>query len=171
MFCCDNFVLIYSRKLDLFPKNFITETLRTYEILFPLEDKDSQDLLDREIRLRNLDPSLLFAHFYPSHHEHPCDALQPVNGALLTQKFPHWGERLYMLWQESENPAPIGRIGRWSESRKSPRFQWWAAMVALSIAIFFGIVASILSAIQVWITYSSWNHDLRQSKSDTVRSG
>lgn len=147
-----------------FPEGFILETLRTFEILFPTEDKGSQDLLDREIRAKNLDPGLAASRLVQQHHEHPRDALQPVNVSLLGEKFPHWGERLYMLWQESENPAPVSRIGKWSESRKSPRFTWWAGVIALSIAVFFGLLATLLSAVQVWISYSSWKNDLKQSK-------
>lgn len=61
-----------------------------------------------------------------------------------------------MLWREAENPAPISKLGWWSESRKSPRFTYWVGVIALSLALFFGIVASVLSAAQVWVSYNAW---------------
>jgi hypothetical protein len=74
----------------------------------------------------------------------------------LIDKFPYWNERLYNLWREADDPTPITRLGWWSESKKSPRFTYWAGVVALSFAIFFVVMATILSGLQVWISYCTW---------------
>ena len=52
-----------------------------------------------------------------------------------------------MLWKEAEDPIPITAMGKWSESKKSPRFMYWAGVVAVSIATFFGSVATALGAV------------------------
>jgi hypothetical protein len=82
--------------------------------------------------------------------------MQQIDVTSLSERFPHWGKRLYFLWLEADNPAPVTMAGRWSDSRKSPRFTYWAGVIALSIAIVFGVFATILSALQVWISYCAW---------------
>jgi hypothetical protein len=139
-----------------YPSGLISETLRTFELLFPTHDTRSCAILSRCVATNNLDPSLETSHFYQRHHDHPRDAVQPADLGSLCDKFPHWSDRLYHLWLEADNPAPVSKIGWWSEGKNSPRFTYWATNIALSFAVFFGITATMLSAAQVLISYRAW---------------
>jgi hypothetical protein len=135
--------------------------LATLNLLFPEPgDELSQAILQGEVLRYGLDKSFLKP--FPAHygdHEHPRDALDPEDIWSLYQKYPYWADRLYALWKEADDPTPITMIERWSESRKNPRFTYWCTVVSLIIAISFGIVATVLSAVQVWISYCSWISD------------
>ncbi|KAK7946843.1 uncharacterized protein PG986_011164 [Apiospora aurea] len=76
----------------------------------------------------------------------------------LVPKIPLLG-RLYDLWLEAEDPTPITTVGKWSDSKKSGRYVYWAGFVATIIAIVFGIAATALGAVQVWISWCSWVDD------------
>lgn len=140
--------------------DLLSETLRTLNLLFPQLDQKSRFLLQQDVSSKGLDPRLLVP-FQPYHgyHETPRDVLLPETVRDLYERFPHWGDRLYLLWKEAEDPTPITAMGKWSDSNKSPRFMYWAGVIAVSIAIFFGIVATVLGALQVWISYCSWTND------------
>ncbi|KAK4209808.1 hypothetical protein QBC37DRAFT_45376 [Rhypophila decipiens] len=146
------------------PPQLIRETLATYSLLFPEPgDEVSRTLLEKEVTKHNLDA--FFLRPFPSSssqsavHEHPLDALDPDDVRSLYRKYPYWAERLYSLWKEAEDPTPVTIVERWSESRKNPRFTYWCTVVSLSIAIAFGAVATMLGALQVWISYCSWLDD------------
>ncbi|KAK8024336.1 hypothetical protein PG993_012402 [Apiospora rasikravindrae] len=94
-----------------------------------------------------------------SYHATQRDALLPRSVSALYQRFPYWGERLYDLWVEAEDPTPITTVGKWSDSKKSGRYVYWAGFVALVIVILFGIAATVLAALQVWISWCSWVDD------------
>ncbi|KAM7195017.1 hypothetical protein V8F33_006886 [Rhypophila sp. PSN 637] len=150
--------------LGCLPPQLIRETLATYNLLFPEPgDEVSRTLLEKEVTKHNLDA--FFLRPFPSSssqsavHEHPQDALDPDDVRSLYRKYPYWAERLYSLWKEAEDPTPVTMVERWSESRKNPRFTYWCTVVSLSIAIAFGAVATMLGALQVWISYCSWLDD------------
>lgn len=143
----------------MFPKDLAAETLRSLELIFPQHDRRSRAILSASIKNLQADPHLESSQFLDRHHDHPQDALQPNDVSSLYRKFPHWGDRLYALWLDANDPAPVSKLGWWSESKKSPRFTYWAGVDALTIAVFFGLLASILSAVQVWITYCAWKND------------
>jgi hypothetical protein len=116
-------------------------------------------MLARNIKAKNLDKRLETTQYHRGFHNSPRDALQPEDVQALGAKFPHWGDRLYKLWKEADEPAPVSQLGWWSESKKSPRFTYWAGIIALSFAVVFGILATVLSALQVWISYCTWKND------------
>ena len=98
----------------------------------------------------------------PAHygeHEHPQDALDPEDVRGLYQKYPYWGDRLYALWREADDPTPTTQMGRWTEAKRNPRFTYWCTALSLAFAITFGLVATVLSAVQVWISYCDWIDD------------
>ncbi|KAK8071175.1 hypothetical protein PG997_011378 [Apiospora hydei] len=142
------------------PPKLLKETLGTLHILFPLADKRSRTLLEKDVNYYGLDPSLLEP-LPPDHsyHETQRDALLPRSVSALYQRFPYWGERLYDLWIEAEDPTPITTVGKWSDSKKSGRYVYWAGFVALVIAILFGVAATVLAALQVWISWCGWVDD------------
>jgi hypothetical protein len=137
------------------------ETLRTLELLFPKHDKHnrSYQLLNDDIKNLGLDPRLKACRPYQWYHNSPHDAMQQLDISTLSERFPHWAKRLYVLWLEADNPAPVSQAGWWSESKKSPRFNYWAGVIALSFAVLFGIVSTTLGALQVWISYCTWRGD------------
>jgi hypothetical protein len=92
-------------------------------------------------------------------HETPRDARRLEAIADLYEKFPHWAERLEYLWREVENPRPIGRLDHWTDKRKDSRWSTWWIVLGLVFAILFGLIASVLGALQVWISYCSWMED------------
>jgi len=96
---------------------------------------------------------------YSFQHETPRDARNPENIGDLYDKFPRWGERLEVLFKEIENPTPMTRIEKWSEKRKSPRWTTWWVAVGLFVAILFGVAATAIGALQVWISWCSWMDD------------
>ncbi|KAF2665527.1 hypothetical protein BT63DRAFT_67874 [Microthyrium microscopicum] len=140
-------------------QELVGETLRSLEMLFPPHERRSRAILNRGIKTLQADPRLLALQRYQQQHESPGDALQPTDVDSLYQKFPHWGERLYELWLDADDPAPVSKLGWWSESKKSPRSMYWAGVLALTFAVFFGILASVFSALQVWISYCAWKNN------------
>ncbi len=139
------------------PPDLLSETLGTYELLFPAVDGSSQAIL-REAAKQ--DPSFDGGFsVFSQRHEVPRDARNPETMGDLYRKFPRWGERLDVLWKEVENPTAVTRIERWSERRKSPRWNTWWVVLGLVFAGLFGLLASILGALQVWISYCSWRDD------------
>ena len=135
----------------------MTETLRTLQLLFPEDDVKSRQLLNKEISTKSLDPRLLTSfQFYHGFHEYPGDTSLPEDMQDLFEHFPYWGERLYEVLKEVEDPIPMTWYEKWSDRRKSPRYTYWAGVIALGFALFFSITATILGALQVWISYCSW---------------
>jgi len=141
------------------PPRLIRETLATFNLLFPKPgDELSRTILNNEVSKRGLDTFLLRPFPYQDGpHERPQDAVDPEDVRGLFQKYPYWAERLYTLWREADDPTPVTEIGRWSESRRNPRFTYWCAFLSLTLALMFGVAATILGALQVWISFCSWN--------------
>ena len=73
----------------------------------------------------------------------------------LFERFPYWGERLYKILKEVEDLTPMTWYEKWSYRRNSPRYTYRAGVIASGFALFFGITATILGALQVWISYCS----------------
>jgi hypothetical protein len=139
------------------PPDLLIETLGTYNLLFPATDGASRVIL-RDAAKR--DPAFAEGFsVFSQRHEGPRDARKPETIADLYKKFPHWGERLDVLWKEIENPTPVTRVERWSDKRKSARWTTWWVVLGLVFAVMFGLTATILGAMQVWISYCSWLDD------------
>ena len=73
----------------------------------------------------------------------------------LFERFPYWGERLYKILKEVEDLTPMTWYEKWFDRCKSPCYTYWVGFIALGFALFFGITATILGALQVWISYCS----------------
>ncbi|KAI1080252.1 hypothetical protein F5B20DRAFT_589677 [Whalleya microplaca] len=152
--------------LGCLPPRLLRETSMTLNILFPVAGvQASRDVLEKQVNKWGLDPGLLGPLSPPyGDHEHPQDAIDPSDVRGLYEKYQYWGERLYELWKEADDPTPTGRIEQWSESRRNPRFTYWCTIASLTIAIMFGMLATILGALQVWISYCSWINDPSASR-------
>lgn len=70
----------------------------------------------------------------------------------LFASFPHWAVKLHFLYAEADDPTPITWAGRWAERRRSSMHAVWLTCVALVAAIAFGALASVLAAVQLWIS-------------------
>ena len=141
---------------------FLYETLRTFLLLFPAQDRQ---WLERKInpasqwfRMGRKDRKLdkrLSAPFKCLHQGTLYDRPLTTRRELFA-RYPHWAVRLHILFIEAEDPAPVSLFGKWAERRKAARHTFWLTFIAFVVAILFGIVATILSALQVWITYCQW---------------
>ncbi|KAK4165506.1 hypothetical protein QBC43DRAFT_208455 [Cladorrhinum sp. PSN259] len=143
------------------PLPLLRETLLTLEILFPpVGNPGSQRLLAADVQNEGLDPMLLrTVQFHASTFDDVDDVQELTDVHSLYDQFPFWGARLQILWQEAEEPTPTSFIGKLSDRKKSPRFMWWCGLMAIAVAIMFGIVGTVLAALQVWISYCSWMDD------------
>jgi hypothetical protein len=140
--------------------DFLWETLKTIQLLFPPRDwdwlKEKIKEENRRSERRLLDMELL-CHFDDWHKRDPyLRALTSTD--VLFRTYPYWAVRLEMIYQEAEDPTPISCFGRWAERRKAPRHSYLVAFWGVLIAIFFGIAALILSAVQTWVSYQAWKH-------------
>ncbi|KAI1744984.1 hypothetical protein F4680DRAFT_403942 [Xylaria scruposa] len=139
--------------------DFLFETLMTLQLLFPAQDR--KKLKGKPIRkatwvhfilTRQKLDSHLSSMFVPEgKYQRPL-----TNRRELYERYPHWGLRLHMLLEEVEDPTPLSWMGRWSERRKAARYSFWVTFAAFVIAIVFGLVATILGVVQVWISYCQW---------------
>ncbi|KAK3306102.1 uncharacterized protein B0T15DRAFT_372454, partial [Chaetomium strumarium] len=132
--------------LGCLPPDLLVETLSTYNLLFPSTDEASQVMLRDAVKQDHA-----FAEgfsVFSRGHEGPRDARNPENMADLYKNYPHWAERLDVLWREIENPTPVTRIERWSERRKSARWATWLVVLGLLCALLFGLMATVLGALQ-----------------------
>ena len=147
------------------PSPLLRETLTTLEILFPpVVNERSQRLLAKEVAKYKLDPTLLEPvrfRFRSPHHENAGHIQKPTDIFGLYEEFPFWGARLQRLWAEAEEPTPTSFFGKLSDRKKSPRFMYWCGLIALTVAVVFGILSTILAALQVWVSYCSWMGDVR----------
>ncbi|KAH7222965.1 hypothetical protein BKA60DRAFT_564048 [Fusarium oxysporum] len=152
-----------SLKRGCYTPTFLYETLQTIRLLFPPQD---QQWLDRKIefnsrwyRWRGNDVRLVDRRIsapLKCHHGETVYERPLTTRRELFERYPHWAIRLHSLYAESEDPAPVSRPGRWAQRRRSPRHAFWLTFVALVAAALFGIVATIIGAVQVWISWCQW---------------
>ncbi|KAI0554385.1 hypothetical protein F4679DRAFT_525901 [Xylaria curta] len=154
--CDENTGVTYSH-------DFLFGTLMTLQLLFPARDR--KKLKGKPIRKATWVPGLF--HFMLNRQKldsHLSSTFVPegkyqrplTNRRELYERYPHWGLRLHMLLEEVEDPTPLSWMGRWSERRKAARYSFWVTFAAFVIAMVFGLVATILGAVQVWISYCQW---------------
>lgn len=139
------------------PPALLIETLSTYDLLFSNSSETLRTILKEAIKEDSAFGSAFSTFSLP--HDGPRDARTPDTIGLLYKRFPHWGGRLEDLWKEVDDPTPVTRIERFSEKRKSPRWTTWWVLLGLVFAILFGITATVLGAMQVWISWCSWMDD------------
>jgi hypothetical protein len=137
----------------MFPNNFVQETLGTLTLLFPSKDRKTKRWLKGQCKgdssQTKVDDGLLdVGHFKASH------------SSRNLEHFQYWRERL-----ETLNEAVDGTLNeatsRREEALKTLRnhkrgeswFTSWAAIVAISLTLFFGLVQSIEGAVQVYKAY------------------
>ncbi|KAL3418121.1 hypothetical protein PVAG01_09836 [Phlyctema vagabunda] len=142
---------------------FLHETLRTIALLFPTQDRQ---WLERKINPRSrwfrigrresrqLDKRLSAP--FKSHHGETLHDRPLTTRRELFARYPHWAVRLHTIYAEAEDPTPVSWFGKWAERRKAARHTFWLTFVGFMVAILFGILASILAAVQIWLSYCQW---------------
>lgn len=98
---------------------------------------------------------------YSPHQSHkaPRDARGPANVQDLYKRYPHWGERLHVLWREIENPTPMTGVEKWTEKRRGYFWTTWWGILGVTAAIVSLIITMGLGGVQVWIGYCAWMED------------
>ncbi|KAJ0298241.1 hypothetical protein COL516b_010164 [Colletotrichum fioriniae] len=144
--------------LGCLPAKLIDETLRTYNLLFPLiGSTKSQKLWKGWVKRENLDPSLLKASSGLSKKGTPRTLHD------LYEDFPYWAPQLARLLEEVDDPTPTTRWERYAERRKSHRHTYKCAIAALVVAAVSGTLATLLAAVQVWISYCDWDKNTNKT--------
>ncbi|KXH38120.1 hypothetical protein CNYM01_12111 [Colletotrichum nymphaeae SA-01] len=144
--------------LGCLPPKLIDETLRTYNLLFPLiGSTESQKLWKGWVKRENLDPSLLKASTGLSKKGTPRTLHD------LYEDFPYWAPQLARLLEEVDDPTPTTRWEKYAERRKSHRHTYKCAIAALVVAAVSGTLATLLAAVQVWISYCDWEKNTNKT--------
>ncbi|KAL2880802.1 hypothetical protein SGCOL_003829 [Colletotrichum sp. CLE4] len=138
--------------LGCLPAKLIEETIRTYNLLFPpIGSAKSKKLLRDWVKRERLDESLLSPSFDNCKNEPPKTLYD------LYEDFPYWAPQLARLLEEVDDPTPTTRWERYAERRKSHRHTYKCAIAALVVAAVSGTLATLLAAVQVWISYCDWD--------------
>lgn len=74
----------------------------------------------------------------------------------LSDLFPYWSKRLNAMYQEAVEPTAVTWWDEAADRRKDPRHAYKVAYLALILAIGFGLAATVIGALQLWIAYCQW---------------
>ncbi|KAI3537020.1 hypothetical protein CABS01_05074 [Colletotrichum abscissum] len=144
--------------LGCLPAKLIDETLRSYNLLFPpIGNAKSRKLLREWVKRERLDESLLNPSFDHSKQDPPRTLHD------LYEDFPYWAPQLARLLEEVDDPTPTTRWERYAERRKSHRHTYKCAIAALVVAAVSGTLATLLAAVQVWISYCDWDKNTNKT--------
>ncbi|EON67720.1 hypothetical protein W97_06863 [Coniosporium apollinis CBS 100218] len=132
--------LRYNRS-PLFPDGLAEETLRTLALLFPQTDKDSLKWFKKLPCSLGLDKTLV-----------KCGHLRVDSRQI--ENFRFWHDRLVILKQVFDESRPSTLLQWWCDRRNGVQwYTFWVAILVLFLTIFFGMVQSIESALQVYKAY------------------
>ncbi|KAI0486317.1 hypothetical protein F4859DRAFT_528099 [Xylaria cf. heliscus] len=141
--------LRFQRKVNrqMFPSNFIDETLRTLSLLLPQNDDKTQAWLESEIQHLGLDPLLA-----------ECGSLATHERRF--ENFDYWNNRLVILKQALDDSSPQTLSQWWFDRRNGVQwYTFWVAILVFLVTIFFGLVQSVEGAIQVYFAWKSFYQD------------
>jgi hypothetical protein len=133
----------------IFPDGFVQETLDTLRLLFPSNDAKTKRWLEDECRStddeQKIDLGIRTVGFFKAGD----------SSSRSLQHFQYWGDRLESLHQAAESRTrKRWDVIRTLRNRKDPNWvAAWAAIIAIFLTVFFGLVQSIEGAIQV---YKAW---------------
>ncbi|KAI1109080.1 hypothetical protein F5Y14DRAFT_45169 [Nemania sp. NC0429] len=134
------------------PRQLLLEVLdSTQQILFPLHDAKTRQLLDTLIENHGFDPDIL------RYESTDLRSLQEEN-----LQYVYFANRLSELYNEVQDPSPQTWLDKQLERRSSARYMMLATLVGVLLALLLGIAALTLSAVQTWITYQAWKHPVPQ---------
>ena len=131
---------------DIFPSNFITETLQTLALLFPSDDKKVATWFRKEQK------RFPISWFIDPHAMNlPCLAKKDHH----TENFEFWHDRLVLLKQAFDEANPKSMQQLWIDRRQMAQWAyfWYAIILVVGVTVFFGLVQSVIGAMQVYKAY------------------
>ncbi|KAI8624665.1 hypothetical protein F5Y19DRAFT_307294 [Xylariaceae sp. FL1651] len=137
--------LKFQRKVQrqIFPPDFIEETLRTLSLLLPQNEKRTQVWIQSQIEDYDLDPLLA-----------ECGSLGTHERRF--ENFNYWNNRLVILKQALDESRPRTMSQWWHDRRNGVQwYTFWVAILVFLVTIFFGIVQSLEGALQVYLSWKS----------------
>lgn len=128
----------------------------TYDIIFPKDDRVAQSWLKKQLVDHNLDTMLSRRPPNPQIHESPMDIGDLQDVRSLCCRYPYWGERLYRLWREVNEPSLVeSRFEAYTKplrdwTRANPSISWLSGVISGCVAVVFGGVGGLYSALQYY---------------------
>ncbi|PLB49136.1 hypothetical protein P170DRAFT_509749 [Aspergillus steynii IBT 23096] len=118
----------------IFPPNLLQETAQTLSLLIPASNIDCMRWVRKAQRQDEID---LEAGLFP-----------PTSRDI--SNYPYWGRQLQILRDEHDRTEPT-TLKQWILDRRRPnqRYTFLIAVVALALALFFGLVQSVTGVLQV----------------------
>jgi hypothetical protein len=83
-----------------------------------------------------------------------------TNSRQLFDEYSYWAPRLCLILKEVDNPTPLSWFGKWADRRKGARHTFSLTYLGIVIAVLFGMAATCLAAVSVWISYCDWQGDI-----------
>ncbi|KAJ5891103.1 uncharacterized protein N7473_007331 [Penicillium subrubescens] len=122
-----------SRDRPIFPPGFLEETARTLSLLIPSSNLKCQRWIRKARRQDEIDLEAAY--------------LPPTSRDLAD--FPYWGRQLMELRDEYERTEPT-TVRQWILDKRKPnqRYTFWIAVIALFLALVFGLIQSVTGIIQ-----------------------
>ncbi|KAF5633811.1 uncharacterized protein FTJAE_6962 [Fusarium tjaetaba] len=131
--------------LELFSRNFITETMCSILLFFPTKNGGPVTLQDYNKRfLSQEDPESCLTRLINK------DSWEVKEVTRLFQDYPVWHQRLAYILEIAKNPTDWSFKRLWYDDREESLW-WarWALITAVFLAIIFGLIQSITGIIQV----------------------
>jgi hypothetical protein len=133
----------------MYPDGFVEETLDTLTLLLPDTDGKTKRWLENEFATHALqicmDRGLMRCGHFKSGHL-----------SRRVERYQFWRDRLESLREAVEEATPPSKalLKALRDRKKGDRWlNSWAAIVAIGLTLFFGLVQSIEGAIQVYKAY------------------
>jgi hypothetical protein len=126
---------------NLLYQDVIEETLRTFALLIPSNDKAVQKWFSKQQKNQHLDE---FAG--------KCGHL-PTRGRDI-KKFKIWRDQIIVLKQAFDDAEPRTVRQWWYDDRK--KVQWytfWVAALVLLLTVVFGVIQSVTAMLQTWKSF------------------
>ncbi|KAK5651604.1 hypothetical protein OQA88_11877 [Cercophora sp. LCS_1] len=128
---------------EMYPPEFIDETLKTLALLFPQDKKNTRSWFKKTSWTSNL----------------PLDGHLVKCGILGAERrrfdnFRFWHDRLVILKQVYDEARPQS-ISQWWYDRRHPT-EWytvWTAVLVIILTVLFGFMQCVLSSIQVYLAW------------------
>lgn len=124
----------------LFPDGFLEDTERTFSLLFPPANFETSRRVRRISKREGVDIEAAIQH----------------HASFDLNNYPFWQERLRHV-QHAYDKAKPKRIAQWYYDRRD-RVEWstfWIAVVVFLLTLFFGIISSVTSIMQVYASFKA----------------